>query len=444
MTTTDDVTPDSTDEPDRIGRLFGEVFDLVDETVRDVSDAEVDERLAQLLADVGRIEPGILDRFERRLTGGEQSGGVVDPESRIKDMTTDPNDLVDVNCSLKIAWEQLAAAQMAASAARREAERQAAAAAASQRQAEQITARINAYIDTELDRVDSFLSEARQEATRVVAEAKQQAEDIVSAARAQTLLAEGPSGGAWRFHDRLIHLLVGRVGNGESAWIAEPVTRDEQAEYRFHHQAFRDHLVAQRADASEAPRLRRPAIWKDLAPRDTSTGGDHGLLFTQELLLACERWSTVRRSTLLQLDQAVRAGVTALAPLHSTAGSYRRLVRFKIMQDLWERQSFDIVLDEALRCVAHNTQRSQPHSRWQAEVERTWASINPPLSHLYIVLHTRQVGDDHGRAVEVVQVAHSAETPARAGEQTTIADHWEPLQAEPTSSLAEPSPSCLR
>jgi hypothetical protein len=55
--TTSDATP-YPDGPERIGQLFSEVFDLVDQTVEGVTDAEVDQALLEVfVGDVRATRP---------------------------------------------------------------------------------------------------------------------------------------------------------------------------------------------------------------------------------------------------------------------------------------------------------------------------------------------------------------------------------------------------
>jgi diguanylate cyclase (GGDEF)-like protein len=131
--TNSDVMPYPMEEPDRLGELFGEVFDLVDKTVQGVTDAEVEERLRELLADAGRGEPGNV-------------GGI--------------------ECALQAAWEQVVIAQAAAG-ARRDAEVQAAVAVETRRQSAEVTAGVNVYVHAALDRAEAILAYARQEAARL-------------------------------------------------------------------------------------------------------------------------------------------------------------------------------------------------------------------------------------------------------------------------------------
>lgn len=62
------ATPDPMDDPEMVGRAFGEVFDLIDKTVEGITSAEIDGRLNQLLAEVA--EPA-----ERAEAGGNDGRG---------------------------------------------------------------------------------------------------------------------------------------------------------------------------------------------------------------------------------------------------------------------------------------------------------------------------------------------------------------------------------
>src|SRR2546423_6433871 len=130
MSPNDAIAPDPMEEPDQVGQLFGEVFDLVDETVAGISDAEVDEWLRALLAGTAEpVEPADLDELARVLAG--QGWDVTAPSDgpRFAERLTDPAEWGAARCALRLAWEQVAIARAAAATARAEAEAQTAAAA---------------------------------------------------------------------------------------------------------------------------------------------------------------------------------------------------------------------------------------------------------------------------------------------------------------------------
>src|SRR6266851_7883642 len=54
MTTNGDMTPHRPDDQEPLARLFGEVFDLIDETVTRITDGEVEDQLRRVLDQPGR------------------------------------------------------------------------------------------------------------------------------------------------------------------------------------------------------------------------------------------------------------------------------------------------------------------------------------------------------------------------------------------------------
>lgn len=217
--TINDATPYPMEDPEQLGPAFGEVFDLVDETVEGVTDAEVEQRLRQLLADTATPGEAVdLNDLDRVLPGPSWNvSHRLDPTT-LASMTGQAA-WDEAHCALHVAREQLVVARAAADAARREAAEQRAAAAAAQQQAEEVTAGVNAYVDAALDRAESVLANARAEAARLVAEAEQQAEEILAAARARTVSAEvTPIAQAWPKARCLV--VTSSVGSGKTAWFA--------------------------------------------------------------------------------------------------------------------------------------------------------------------------------------------------------------------------------
>jgi len=53
MTTNDDMPPRQPDEDESLEKLLGDVLDLVDQTVERITDAEVNERLREVLSQSG-------------------------------------------------------------------------------------------------------------------------------------------------------------------------------------------------------------------------------------------------------------------------------------------------------------------------------------------------------------------------------------------------------
>ncbi|MFF0182607.1 hypothetical protein ACFYPF_26310 [Micromonospora sp. NPDC005223] len=217
--TINDATPYPMEDPEQLGLAFGEVFDLVDETVEGVTDAEVEQRLRQLLADTATPGEAVdLNDLDRVLRGPSWNvSHRLDPTT-LAGMTGQAA-WDEAHCALQVAREQLVVARAAADAARREAAEQRAAAAAAQRQAEEVTAGVNAYVDEALDRADNVLADARAEAARLVAEAEQQAREILAAARARAVPAEvTPVMQAWSKGRCLV--VSGSAGSGKTAFFA--------------------------------------------------------------------------------------------------------------------------------------------------------------------------------------------------------------------------------
>jgi len=158
--TTNDMTPNQPGEPEQTGQLFGEVFDLVDKAVEGITDAEIDNRLHQLLAGVGSVEPDDPLGLGRRpaddlsqkvtylvtaLTKGS-SGTAERDRARL----------------LRAAQEAMAAALAAAGAATSEAEAYAAAAEHAgqfRQQADKLTANADASVNEALDRAADALAD---------------------------------------------------------------------------------------------------------------------------------------------------------------------------------------------------------------------------------------------------------------------------------------------
>jgi RNA polymerase sigma factor (sigma-70 family) len=177
------ATPDPMDDPEQVGRAFGEVFDLVDEAVEGITDAEIEERLHQLLAETA--EPAgqaDLDVLGRMLRHRDWDVSQLDP-AKVAAGLTCPEGWDEARRAVQGAWEQVAVA-------RREAAEQLAAAAAARQQAVEVTAGVNAYVDAALDRADRVLADARAEAERLVATAERQADEIVAAARTHAVPAD--------------------------------------------------------------------------------------------------------------------------------------------------------------------------------------------------------------------------------------------------------------
>ena len=135
--TVHDATPYPMEDPEQLGRAFGEVFDLVDETVEGVTDAEVEERLHDLLADT--VEPAQPARPADLLDEHWDISRRLDPAKLTLDLTS-PAAWDEARCALQSAWEQVVVARAAAAAARCEAAEQTAAAAAARQRAAEVTA----------------------------------------------------------------------------------------------------------------------------------------------------------------------------------------------------------------------------------------------------------------------------------------------------------------
>ncbi|MEU7615360.1 tetratricopeptide repeat protein [Micromonospora rifamycinica] len=119
--TTNDATPYPMEDPEQLGQAFGEVFDLVDETVEGVTDAEIEQRLRQLLADPATSGQAVdLNDLDHLLRG---PGWSVSRSLDLKTLTgvTAPVAGEGAKCALQAVQGPLAVARAAADAARSEA-----------------------------------------------------------------------------------------------------------------------------------------------------------------------------------------------------------------------------------------------------------------------------------------------------------------------------------
>ncbi|MFI7077159.1 hypothetical protein ACIBO1_07690 [Micromonospora sp. NPDC049903] len=224
--TIDDATRYPMDDPEPLGQTFGEVFDLVDETIEGITDAEIEERLHQLLADTTEpVETFDLDELARVL---RSYGWDIcrRRESMFHDLLSPDWD--EVHCALESAYKELALRRAQAEVARREAAEQVAALTAARQQAAEVTNGINAYVDAALDRAQSVLDDAQVQAARLLAAAEQQAAQIISTARLQAAPAEVTPVNAWsafRRADRSLLLVAAPPGGGKTYTLLTALER---------------------------------------------------------------------------------------------------------------------------------------------------------------------------------------------------------------------------
>lgn len=182
MNTNDAAYPMGEPGPD------GEFIDEVDRAVARVTDADVEDRLRQFLAETGYIHPDDVDALPRAWFGTApaygDAPGLADGGPHGAEWLRFVQDV----------QRQAACAQAAAAAARHEADLQAdrailaeQTAAAALRRADELRAAADAYVDTVLDRAQSVLADARAEAEQIVTSARRQAEEITAAARSEAL-----------------------------------------------------------------------------------------------------------------------------------------------------------------------------------------------------------------------------------------------------------------
>lgn len=230
MTTNDATAYPHPDEPERIGQLFGEVFDLVDETVDAITDQEVDHALRQVYADAELGEPADLDELAEMLA---RTGWKV---SRTDPAALDPAALAawdEATCAVRAARQEVRAARTAAAAARADAQRHLAAAAQAQQQAAEVTAGVNTFVDQALDEVETTKAAAREEAARLIEQAKQQAEEILATARtrAAAMAQPSPSTDSAVTDAPAGHrlLVLGQAGTGKTRIAGELLARIAEA-----------------------------------------------------------------------------------------------------------------------------------------------------------------------------------------------------------------------
>ncbi len=230
--TANDMTPCPAGEPEQPWQLFREVFDLIDETVKGITDAEIENRLRQVLADVSSDEPGDLDELGRRLAGINRTAVHLDMLGPAIGLSN-PAEWDQARSLLHLAQEAASEAALQAAAA----ERAAQVTTDARRQADEVTASADAYVDLALDRAAALLADAREQAATIVAEAEQQAATIVAEAEQQaaTIVAEaqGQMPNPWiadSFRDALtnrglVTLVSGPPGCGKTAISAEIIRR---------------------------------------------------------------------------------------------------------------------------------------------------------------------------------------------------------------------------
>jgi DNA replication protein DnaC len=338
--TTHDATPyPSPDEPERIGQLFGEVFDLVDETVDGITDAEVDRALRQVYADGELGQTANLDELAEMLTRTDWKVSSTGPVK----LGQDPAELA--------AWTEVTVARAAASAARAEAQMHIAAAAKARQQAAEVTAGAKAFVDKALDEAKTTKTDAKKKAARLIAEAKQQAEEILAAARASAATAEPSPIAHWATRDLMagprLMLITGAAGAGKTWLATELMTRIAEAGETvsgFAAAQWRDDLIAPLAGLERFANLLEPAA---TAFRDI-VGHHHG---------------------------AVRQALTsAYQSSRYPAGSLCRTTVFRYACDDQLEADLDPTFDTPDRCLAAHHGRAADTAHW-AELFRTRMSL---------------------------------------------------------------------
>ncbi len=181
--TINDPTSFSEQPEERLDEAFSEVFDLVDETVEQITDIEVDEQLRRVLKraaldPTGQIDPNRIDL--EHIAALELSG--------VTDALMDHKRDELLVCMLASAQEELVAARTEAIATRLAVQRAAAHAAAiiadAELRAKERTAEIirgaDAYVDTALGRAQEILEQAHTDAAQLMADAEQRAAEIAA------------------------------------------------------------------------------------------------------------------------------------------------------------------------------------------------------------------------------------------------------------------------
>jgi hypothetical protein len=171
--TNGDMTPRQPDDQEPLAQLFGELFDLVDETVERVTDDDVEEHLRRVLGQTGYGSPGTPELScpdnPKALAyqpgwGDAAAAAIVDGAHRRAAMIT-------------------MTAQLKAEACNDEAQSARRFAAAAHRRAEQIIADAEEEADAALKRAAKMVADARGQAEQIISDAHQEAERIVWAAR---------------------------------------------------------------------------------------------------------------------------------------------------------------------------------------------------------------------------------------------------------------------
>ncbi len=162
MTTNDDIPPRQPDEDQPLEQLFGDMFDLVDETVARITDAEVNEHLRKALGQSG---------YAGQLTGLWQPGSMDDP-CVLADLTgsivlgrgTVADIMAAAQANAKLSSERLQQAQEALEVARDE--------------ATEIIAAARDEADEALKQAAKMVSDAREQAGRIISDARREARQI--------------------------------------------------------------------------------------------------------------------------------------------------------------------------------------------------------------------------------------------------------------------------
>ena len=158
------LTPGPPEGQEPIEQLFRDVFELADETARQITDTEVEARLDQLLRKNGRgAPPGPEPDPAKVLDAARRQAGKI---------------VADVQRAAAETAEQAAcAAQSAGEAARR--------------QADLIMAEADGYSDMALSQAAEIVAGARSQAESIIANAREQARQILAGARVQAGQTDG-------------------------------------------------------------------------------------------------------------------------------------------------------------------------------------------------------------------------------------------------------------
>ena len=160
MIPNDDMPPRQPDEDEPLEHEAGDVLDFIDETVAQITDADVDEHLRKVLDRAGyRTDPSLRFNSIMEFQAGSSQDNMADLIAAAARMQVEP-------------WrERLRQAQQAIEDARLEADR--------------IAAEAREEADEALSQAAKMIREAREQAERIISDAQNEAEQILAAARNQ-------------------------------------------------------------------------------------------------------------------------------------------------------------------------------------------------------------------------------------------------------------------